>query len=362
MTESVYIHIPFCRQKCRYCSFVSFPDFAKKDEYLKTLTKNILSEYRGELIKTLYFGGGTPSLLSCNEIASIIGLFNLTPDAEVTLEINPETVDEKYLSNLKNTRVNRLSIGAQTFNNKILEIIGRKHKAEDVLKTVKTAQKLGFDNISLDFIYGLPEQTLNSFAEDLQKAAGLGIQHISLYGLKIDEGCYFYKNPPKNIADEDLQADMYLKAIEVLEKNGFEHYEISNFARDGKFSRHNVNYWECGEYYGFGVSAHGYVNGVRYSNTKNLRDYISKPHTYTEQHILTQQEKLEENIFLGLRLKKGINLTEINKNFGIDFEKKYSEILKKYTSANLLNLNNNILSFTPKGFLLSNYILSDFLD
>ena len=361
MVRSAYIHIPFCRQKCHYCSFVSFPDLSRKDEYIKTLKKEIFAKYKGETLQTLYFGGGTPSLLSVDELKAILSLFNLADNAEVTLEINPETVDEKYLADLKKTRINRLSIGAQTFDDRILDIIGRKHKSKDVFRVVETIKKYGFNNISLDFIYGLPEQSLESFTNDLERTVELGIDHISLYGLKIDEGCYFYKNPPENIGDEDLQADMYLKAVETLALLGFEHYEISNFAKNNKYSRHNVNYWECNEYYGFGVAAHGYIDGIRYSNKKTLKEYLTGYTTPDEQHTLSKQEKLEENIFLGLRLNKGIDLTEINNKFKIDFEKKYSEILKKYTKTNHLSLKNNILKLTKNGILVSNYILADFL-
>lgn len=362
MAESVYIHIPFCRQKCCYCSFVSFSDLSQKDEYIKTLKKEIFDIYKGENLQTLYFGGGTPSLLSIDEIRELTELFNFSDNTEVTLEINPETVDEKYLTELKKTRINRLSIGAQTFDDKILEIIGRKHKSLNVFSTVKNAQNVGFNNISLDFIYGLPEQSLESFAANLKTAIELGVEHISLYGLKIDEGCYFHKNPPKNIADEDLQADMYLKAIEILEKYGFEHYEISNFARSGKYSRHNVNYWKCGEYYGFGVAAHGCINGVRYSNPTNLSDYFENFLHPAQKHELSEQEKLEEKIFLGLRLKEGISLKEINKKFDIDFEKKYANILTKYLKTAHFRLENGHLKFTPKGILVSNYILADFIE
>ena len=317
-------------------------------------------KYKGEVLQTLYFGGGTPSLLSVSEIESLLEFFNLGDDAEVTIEINPEKVDKEYLSGLKKTRINRLSIGSQSFDDEILAVIGRQHKSEDVFRVVDNAGNCGFENISLDFIYGLPNQTLKSFVSDLEIANKLGIEHISLYGLKIDEGCYFYKNPPENIADEDLQADMYLKAIETLDKNGFKHYEISNFARNGKYSRHNINYWECGEYYGFGVAAHGYADGIRYSNFSNLKDYFENFGAESE-HKLSPAERLEENIFLGLRLAKGINLKEINKKFNIDFEKQYSAIIKKYTETGHITLNNQILKLTQKGVLVSNYILADFL-
>ena len=361
MVESAYIHIPFCRQKCHYCSFVSFPDMSQKDEYLKTLKKEILLKYKGENLQTLYFGGGTPSLLSISELKEILSLFDLSENAEITLEINPETVDENYISELIKTQINRLSIGAQTFDNSILELIGRKHKTEDVYRVVETAKRHCFNNISLDFIYGLPNQSLESFVSDLKTAVTIGAEHISLYGLKIDAGCYFAKHRPKNIADEDLQADMYLKAIETLTSLGFEHYEISNFSKDNKYSRHNVNYWKCEEYYGFGLAAHGYVDGIRYSNHKTMEEYLNNYNTPEDQHTLSEQEKLEENIFLGLRLKKGIDLTEINNKFNINFEEKYSEILKKYTETNHLSLENNILKLTKNGILVSNYILADFL-
>lgn len=361
MVESAYIHIPFCRQKCHYCSFVSFPDLSQKDEYLKTLKKEILLKYKGESLQTLYFGGGTPSLLSVEELKEIISLFNLAENAEITLEINPETVNEEYFSELSKTKINRLSIGSQTFDNEILKIIGRKHKSEDVYSVVETAKKYGFNNISLDFIYGLPNQILESFVSDLKTAVHIGAEHISLYGLKIDDGCYFYNNPPENIGDEDLQADMYLKAIETLTSLGFEHYEISNFSKDNKYSRHNVNYWECNEYYGFGLAAHGYIDGIRYSNRKTMEEYLNNYNTPENYHTLSEQEKLEENIFLGLRLKKGIDLTEINNKFNINFEEKYSKILKKYTETKHLALENNILKLTESGILVSNYILADFL-
>lgn len=362
MVESAYIHIPFCRQKCRYCSFISFPTLEYTDEYINALKKQILLLYKGDCLKTLYFGGGTPSLLPFEKIEEIIKLFNFEKNAEITLEINPETVNFDYLKNLKKSGINRLSIGVQSFDDNILSNIGRKHNADDVFTVIKNARLNGFDNISLDFIYGLPNQSSESFINDLKQAIELNVEHISLYGLKIEEGCYFAKFPPQNSADEDLQAEMYENAIEILTKYGFSHYEISNFAKEDKYSRHNVNYWECGEYYGFGLAAHGYENGIRYSNQISLKNFIKAPTEKSTENKLTKQEMLEEKIFLGLRLKNGLNIANLNKMFNIDFEKKYKKILNKYIKSGHLSLKNGILQFNKSGILVSNYILADFLD
>ena len=360
MTESVYIHIPFCRQKCFYCSFVSFalPEYI--ETYLAALEKEITYFYANEPLKTLYIGGGTPSILSSSQIFKILSLFNFSKNTEVTIELNPEQIDKKYLKEIKNAGVNRLSIGCQSFDENILKLIGRKHTPYNVEFVVKTAKDCGFDNISLDFIYGLPQQTLTNFINDLIRAKKLDIQHISLYGLKIDEGCFFYKNPPLNIADEDLQADMYLNAIKTL--SDFEHYEISNFAKNNFVSRHNLNYWNNGNYYGFGTAAHGYRNNTRYSNQKNLKNYIENPLQKESEHKLSNQEMLEEEIFLGFRKMSGINTQNINKKFNMDFEKKYSEILIKYLESGHLKKTSGGYSLTHDGILVSNVILAEFID
>ncbi len=355
MVQSAYIHIPFCKQKCNYCSFISFPKLEMKEQYLEALEKEIKHHYKGETLKTIYFGGGTPSLLSAYEFERLLQLFNFSKQTEITAELNPESITQEYLCKLYKIGINRISIGCQTFDDNILKIIGRHHKAKQVEDTVKLAQNIGFDNISLDFIYGLPTQTISGFEEDLKKAISLGIQHISLYGLKIDDGCYFYKNPPKKLPSEDEQADMYLKAISIL--NNFEHYEISNF---GKPSKHNLNYWDNENYYGFGLAAHGYIDKVRYSNFENLTDYITNPIKHYMEHQLSKQEILEEEIFLGFRKMTGINVDKINKKFNIDFEEKYSKVLIKY--SDFLTKTADGYSFNTRGILISNVILSEFID
>ena len=365
MSDSVYIHIPFCKSKCKYCSFVSFENYEKKKGYIYSLLKEIDYYYSKEELKTLYIGGGTPSLLDIDELRKIISKFSLSDDCEKTIELNPNDITEEYLLGLKSLGFNRLSIGSQSFNNKILKLIGRRHTSDEIFNAVKLARKSGFKNISLDLIYGLPTQTIEDFKYDLEQIFSLDLEHISLYGLKIEEGCYFYNHTPDNLPDDDIQADMYLMAGELTKQNGFEHYEISNYAKQGYNSRHNTNYWRCGEYYGFGVSAHGYVNGVRYSNYTNLEEYMNDPVSHEYGKFLTEQEKLEEKIFLGFRLKKGININEINSSFNIDFETKYQDILSKYVSDGFLIKTSDgyALSDTPErnGFLISNLILSEFI-
>ena len=363
MTQSAYIHIPFCKSKCKYCSFVSYAgcNEAKKKRYVETLLKEISFFYKKEPLKTLYIGGGTPTLLESPDIKRVLDCFEFLPDAEITVETNPETIDYDYLCDLKKSGVNRLSIGVQSFDDRILKTIGRIHSSKKAIETVDTAKAAGFSNISLDFIYGLPFQSIDGFADDLAKAVELGVSHISLYGLKIEKGCAFYTNPPKNIADEDLQADMYLAAIDVLSKAEFLHYEISNFCKDGKISYHNTNYWKAQEYYGFGAAAHGYTEGVRYSNFCSLEEYLKKYKQKEQSRKLTEKEKLEEKIFLGFRLKKGINVSQLNKDFCIDFETKYEKILKKYQNTGHIVKTENGYALTDTGFLLSNIVLSDFL-
>ena len=352
--ESAYIHIPFCKSKCKYCSFVSYPKLELKEEYLSALSKEIKAHYKGELLRTLYFGGGTPSLLSADEFENIIKLFNIDKNTEITAEFNPECKITKPYP------INRVSFGCQTFDDEILKLIGRRHNSSDIKTAVKSAKDSGINNISLDLIYGLPNQTLEMFENDINQAVSLDVQHISLYGLKLDEGCYFAKYPPKNIPDLDCQADMYLKAVNLLKDYGFEHYEISNFSKYGFYSRHNLNYWNNANYYGFGAAAHGYENNVRYSNPIDLKNYIKNPTEHAQTHTLTKQERLEEEIFLGFRKMSGIQVNKINKKFGINFEQKYSQILQKYSEffekteqSYKLNLN---------GILISNNILSEFLE
>lgn len=363
MVNSAYIHIPFCKSKCHYCSFVSFNKLELKDKYLTALENEICTFYENELLQTLYFGGGTPSLLEIPEFRRLINLFKISDKTEVTTELNPEGVNNDYMHGLLDVGINRISIGCQSFDDKILKLINRRHTAEQVYDAVRISQREGFENISLDFIYGLPEQTPEMFYSDLKKAVDLGVKHISLYGLKIEDGCYFYKNMPKNLPDDDMQADMYLGAVDLLKNLGFEHYEVSNFSLKGYNSRHNLTYWKNKEYYGFGVSAHGYKNSVRYGNQDELETYIENPLLHKEEKLILPKEKLEEEIFLGFRcILDGIDVSEINSKYSIDFDVKYNNVLKKYISLNFIEKTPNGYRLTPKGVLVSNVVLADFLE
>ena len=364
--KSAYIHIPFCKSKCNYCSFVSFENQDKKLGYILSLLKEIDYYYDSNPLKTLYFGGGTPSVIETEYLKKIINKFEFEKDAEITIEVNPNDVCPAYVSELRELGFNRISMGAQSFNNDILKLIGRRHNSDEIYNAVEISRNAGFENISLDLIYGLPTQTIDDFKHDLEEIIKLDTQHISLYGLKIEDGCYFYNHMPENIPDDDAQADMYLMAGEITSKFGYKHYEISNYSKDGFHSKHNTNYWKCGEYYGFGLSAHGYVDGVRYSNYSVLDKYLESPTSHEFGKFLTKQEMLEEKIFLGLRLAEGICTQEINEEFEIDFDKKYDKVLKKYLDSGHIVKTESGYKFSDdknsNGFLLSNLILSEFIE
>lgn len=359
MTESVYIHIPFCLSKCKYCSFVSFDCIENKTGYLYSLLKEIDYYYKKEPLRTVYFGGGTPSLMEIEELKKILNKLNFSTSTEITIEVNPDSTSKGYLQGLADIGFNRLSVGSQTFNDGLLKDIGRRHNAEQIFLTIDSAISSGFKNISVDLIYGLPNQTVDMFKKDLEIVNTLPVNHVSLYGLKIDEGCYFYNNYPQNLPDDDTPADMYLMAIEKL--NSFKHYEISNFAKSGYESKHNLNYWREGEYYGFGVSAHGFVDGVRYSNYRTIKEYLDNPVSHEYGKFLTEKEKLEESIFLGFRIADGIDKNIINQNYGIDFDSQYRNILDKYINTGHIIKTDKGYRLSDEGFLVSNIILAEFI-
>lgn len=377
MVESAYIHIPFCKSKCAYCSFVSFNRLEMITGYVYALLKDISDNYCGEKLRTLYFGGGTPSLLPIDLLSKIIKKFNFQNNYELTMEINPDDANLEYFSALKSLGVNRLSLGSQTFDDEILKLIGRRHDSNAIVKAVNLAKEVGFTNISVDLIYGLPLQTIDGLKIDLEKFLKLDIQHISTYGLKIEEGSkfsrYYSCNRPAPtltlprgegmtkicLPDDDAQADMYELINNTLEKNSYYRYEVSNFAKSGYESKHNLNYWDNNEYYGFGCAAHGYVDGIRYSNYSTLDEYMAKPSTHELGHTLSQQEKLEEEIFLGFRKRSGINVYRINERFGIDFNSKYKNVLEKY--RDFIEPTSCGYTLNLKGVLISNLILSEFI-
>lgn len=360
MIEHAYIHIPFCLTKCNYCSFVSFINTNSIPFYLDSLNKEIFSRYNNEKLKTLYIGGGTPSLLTSSQIEKLLKHFNFDNDYEITIEVNPEKMTLGKLKEMRNVGINRISIGIQTFNDDILKSIGRKHNSNQAIKTVNMAKNADFKNISIDLIYGLPNQTTKIFQNDLMQTKKLEIQHISTYGLKIEKGCYFCKNTPKNLPDDELQAEMYNFLCDYL--TDFNHYEISNFSKTGFESKHNCAYWLNKEYFGFGLNSSGYENNIRYRNTSNLKQYIQNPFKRDEEILLNKQEILENEIFLALRLKQGLNITQINHKFNIDFMKIYSNTVNKFKKLELLEQFEDKIYLTRKGILLSNEVMSEFIN
>lgn len=370
--QSLYAHIPFCVKKCHYCNFISY---TKKNNFLtirKEYVNSIIQEihYRaGESencpLKSIYFGGGTPTLLSPELLEQILdeikNNFTITKNTEITIEANPGTVDKDYLKSIHNLGFNRISLGVQSFNNNELKLLGRVHTAEEAIETISDMFHAGFSNISIDLIYGIPEQTRASWQKTLDTATSLKIKHISAYGLKIEEGTYFDNFPPEILPDEDTTAEMYLECIAKLEEKGFLQYEISNFAQIGYESRHNRTYWENKDYIAVGVAAHGYTNGTRYSHTDDINEYIKNPTANFEEQIISQQERIEEAIFLGLRLIEGINIAEFETNYAINILETYSDVIKKHTEAGLLEITKERIKLTKNGLLLSNSVFTDFI-
>lgn len=360
MINCVYIHIPFCEKKCKYCAFCSFNLIKRKDIYIDALLKEVKYLYKNEPLKTLYFGGGTPSLLDSADIERIIGQFNINSKTEITLELNPHNISPEKLKSFKKIGINRLSVGVQSFDDDILSKIGRNHNSKEIFKTIENIKLAGFKNYSIDLMYGLVEQTIKTWEKTLDIALELEPDHISLYGLKIEEGTYFSKFPPENLPDSDAQAQMYELALRKLSQK-YQHYEFSNFAKSKKyFSRHNLCYWNCQNYYGFGLSASGYIQNKRYTNTYNFSDYIKNP-IKKEYKILSLQEQIEEEIFLGLRLNKGIDFNYINQKFNINIYQKYKKEFEKYLDNKLMKKTKNGAKLTHKGILVSNEILCDFI-
>lgn len=362
MIKHAYIHIPFCLRKCNYCSFVSGKNIQDKEPYLTALIEEIKTRYKQEKLKTLYIGGGTPSLLEAKDVEKIINLFTFEDNAEITLEANPETITKEKIKEFSNARINRISLGVQSFNDNILKIIGRNHSKKDVFLAVENIKNSGIKNISIDLIYGLPSQTIDIFNNDIEEALSLNVQHLSSYGLKIEEGSFFYNNFPKELPDDEAQAEMFLHLCSKLKSNDFEHYEISNFAKKGYESKHNTAYWKNKNYYGFGLNASGYENNIRYRNTSKFELYINNPHTRDEEVELSNQEIMEEEIFLALRLNQGLDIKDFNQKYKIDFEQKYKNIIKKYSDIKLLKIENSHCKLTENGFLVSNDIMSEFID
>ncbi|MFC1501755.1 radical SAM family heme chaperone HemW [Elusimicrobiota bacterium] len=334
----LYVHIPFCRKKCNYCDFISQPEQEKIfSKYIKALNKES-KKYADLKISTIYIGGGTPSILSekhlDNLFVNIYKNFNIENLSEITFETNPESITESKLKTLKHLGVNRLSIGVQSLIDDELKFLGRIHTANDVIAAFKKARKAGFDNINIDLIYGLPYQTERLWQNNLREALLLQSEHISLYPLTIEPSTVFHINSVE--IKEDSQGNMYEWSMEHLEKRGYEHYEISNWALTKHYCKHNLIYWRNMEYIGLGVSAASYLNGLRYKNTNDLNHYLRSNKKIVEEENIDLNRKISDEIMLGLRCRSGVNIKpEIYDKYSKPIERFISELLLEKDGENI---------------------------
>jgi len=360
----LYLHIPFCKSKCAYCDFFSAPGSERElDAYTEELMRKIAfwGQRTSEPVSSVYIGGGTPSVLGaqrlCNLLKTVKKNFSLQDGAEITVEINPESGKALDFDLLRAAGFNRLSVGLQSSNEKELKALGRIHRAEDARRTVQSAQEAGFENISLDLMLGIPFQTEESLKESVDFCAGCGVKHISSYILKIEEGTPFFKmRNTLPFPDDDKQAEFYLYAVSYLKEKGFMQYEISNFAVPGFESRHNTLYWKCGEYIGIGPSAHSFYHGERFF-------YPRSRQAFYQNEIISDGSggDEEEYIMLALRLKEGLDFNEFEERFHKPLSPVVLKKIENYAKMGLMEMNGKSACFTPKGFLVSNTILSDII-
>ena len=372
---SIYIHIPFCVRKCEYCDFYSLCDLSLRKPYVDALIaqiKDFRMEAKDRLVDTVYFGGGTPSLLSGEEIVRILktvrSVFRVSEDAEITMEANPGTLDPEKLSAYHEAGVNRLSIGLQSADPEELKRLGRIHTREEFENSFLLARLEGFQNINVDIMYAIPNQTEKTLSDTLDYVIALDPDHISFYGLKIEPETPFGRD--ENIEDtlpvEDVQADMYLNSAQKLEEAGFLQYEISNFAKPGFECHHNVKNWKCKEYLGFGPAAHSLFAHTRFSYKKAIREFIANPterKSLTESSdVLSEEELAVQYVMLGFRLRAGIDVTEYNERFRDDFDERYLGRMARFIDKQYILKTVNGYRLTRRGLLISNYILSEILE
>ena len=367
----LYIHIPFCRQKCLYCDFCSVANAEEelKERYVCALASCIREsskKARGYEVDTVYIGGGTPTVLSVSQMERVLGAcfdnYSVSPCAEISCECNPATGGKEYFSELRRIGVNRLSIGLQSADDNELRALGRIHGYDDFVKTFKDARSAGFDNLSLDLMYGIPEQTAESFKNTLEKAVEISPEHISAYCLKVEENTPFGKMADKlKLPSDDEVSDMYELCSSFLADNGYDRYEISNFARDGKASRHNLRYWRCEEYLGFGAGAHSYFGKERFAFSHDIKAFANGEFLLSEREKIDNADEMLEFVMLGMRLSDGISLSDFRKRFGADALSVYPRIEEFVRSGHVLR-EGDILRFSEKGIFVSSYILSEILD
>lgn len=365
--KGLYIHIPFCVKKCEYCDFLSFSGCENYfDEYISALLRE-MEKHQGTEFDTVFIGGGTPSVLSYKQIERVCdGIkhsFKLSPNLEWTMEINPGTITEEKIQAMKDGGVNRVSVGVQSFNDNELEAVGRIHRSKSAYDTVTAIHNAGFSNISIDLMESLPYQTDDSFKRSLEVAMSLPISHISVYSLIIEDGTPIkekYDNGIYALPDEDSDRDLYKYTGEYLKQNGFLRYEISNYAKAGFESKHNLKYWNCDEYIGIGLVAHSYIDGVRSHNTSVLGEYISGV-TTVDENILTKNDKMGEFMMLGLRKTEGVDKNEFYRRFDVYPDEIWKSQLDKFIALKLMKEKNGAYSLTQRGIDISNSIMCEFL-
>ena len=375
MTElSFYIHVPFCRRRCAYCSFISY---AGREADIPAYTRALAQELRlrpieDAEIKTIYFGGGTPSLLPVDALSQIFKTIKehhkIADKAEITLEANPGSISREYLKPIRSLGVNRLSLGVQSLEDAELGLLGRLHTSTQARESIRQAKEASFTNLSLDFIYGIPRRSMETWRNMLAEVVTLGAQHLSLYGLTIEEGTPMHdcvKLGEMSAPDPDAAACEYEMAEEMLEATGYKQYEISNWAKPGFESRHNLAYWKRTPYLGLGVAAHSFINSERIANTSDLDEYLScltkgrLPPQTTE--TISATAALSEAVILGLRLNEGISADDIEAHFGIDLHSRFATEIAECSSLGLLEEQDGRLRLTPRGRLLGNEVFIRFL-
>ena len=361
MITSVYVHIPFCKNICSYCDFCkNYYNEKIVYKYIDSLKKEIDEKYKNEKLKTLYIGGGTPSCLSNNDLIKlfkVLNKFKLDQDYEYTFECNYEDINDEFLKILKSNGVNRLSIGIQTFNEKYKDILGRNINKKEMLKAIFLCKKY-FDNINVDLIYALPNQKLKDLKKDLETFVNLDISHISTYCLIIEDNTKLKINNTLSL-DDDIQNDMYYEIIDYLSNNGYEQYEISNFSKKNFESKHNLNYWDNNNYYGFGAGASGFIKNIRYENTKSIYNYINNTNNVNEEN-LSKETLIKDEIMLNLRKVSGINLEKFYKKYNKNLEKVFD--INNLIDLKLLVRKDNYIYITRDKLFISNEIILKLID
>lgn len=372
----LYIHIPFCQQKCNYCDFNSFKSSAsERSNYIDALIKEIFMQgpsYKDYLVDSIFIGGGTPSILDRRQIIRISKAlednFSIASDVEFTIELNPNSVNLEKFKAYKEAGINRLSFGGQSFNDKELKDLGRIHQASDIFTAIKLAKSIGFKNISLDLMLGIPGQSLESLKDSLKKAMSLDLKHLSVYSLILEAGTNLYDMATRtnklNLPDETLERDMYHFTKNFLKDFGFYQYEISNFSKEGFESRHNLKYWSFEDYLGLGLSSSSKIGNKRFANVDGLCSYIKALENnllpVKEKEVLTRQDQINEYIFMGLRKTVGFSYKKLEEIFSLDFLSVYKNEIEKNLNLGLIDVDDNYLRLTEKGLDLANQVEIDF--